>query len=149
MNEESNPLNFDKFCQEANAFIGKLAQRLGYPEEKKRTMIVLRAVLHTIRDRITMAESLDLISQLPMILKAVYVEQWKYSEKPPLQYETLEEMKRKIKHEQMRLGERQFDWQLSTEEIMSTVIDCLGDYLTQGQINDLRDQMPKEVKDYV
>lgn len=40
---------------------------------------MLRAVLQTLRDRISMSESLDLMSQLPAAPKIVYVEDWKMS----------------------------------------------------------------------
>ena len=52
-------LPFDKYAQEAQAFLNKLSEDLGHKEEKQRTLIILRAVLHTVRDRITIAESFD------------------------------------------------------------------------------------------
>jgi len=75
-------LNFERYAQDANAFIKRLAQELGHPEEPRRAEIIVRSVLHTLRDRITVAESLNFMAQLPMFLKALYVDEWKYREKP-------------------------------------------------------------------
>ena len=75
-------INFDKFAQEGNLFLKELAQQLGHPQEHARTGIILRAVLHTLRERITISESFNMLAQLPMFLKGIYVDNWKYSEKP-------------------------------------------------------------------
>jgi len=143
----TNSLNFENFANEANAFVKKLAKELGHPDEVNRTYIILRSILHVIRDRITIGESLDLVSQLPMILKGVYVDNWKYQEKPPLDYQTIEEMKAEVKKHQDHYGEMDFDWSLSTEQIITTTLECLREYLSEGQINHIRGQMPKEVQE--
>ncbi len=51
-----------------------LATELGHPEEKERVLKIWRAVMHTIRDRIHLGESFQVIAALPMILKGIYVE---------------------------------------------------------------------------
>lgn len=138
-------VKFDKFAQEANEFINELATELGHPENQEQTLIVLRSVLHSIRDRITIGESFDLLSQLPILLKGIYVEGWKYHEKPNT-IRSLEEFKNDIKARQEKYGERQFDWDLSTEEIVSKTINKLRRYLDEGQIRHIEDQLPAEVK---
>ena len=139
--------NFESSVNETSAFINHLARQLGHPEEPDRCYIILRAVLHVVRDRITIGESLDLISQLPMILKGVYVEGWKYHEKPPLDFQSIEEMKDEVKKHQNQYGEKDFDWQRSTEEIIAITLDSLKQYLSEGQVKHIKDQMPKEVKE--
>lgn len=138
--------HLDKFAQEANKYLNQLAGELGHPEEVGQTYILLRAVLHTVRDRIQISESFHLLSQLPMFLKGVYVEHWVYSEKP-LKLQTLEEFKDAVKQEQERLGEQQFNWSEHTEELISKVLASLGThYLSQGQLNHIATQMPKEMQ---
>jgi uncharacterized protein (DUF2267 family) len=143
----SNPVNFENSANEAYAFINKLAQALGHPEEVNRSYIILRAVLHVIRDRITISESFDLISQLPLLLKGVYVEGWKYYEKPPLNFQKIEEMKEEVKKHQEQYGEVKFDWQRSTEEIIAITLDTMKRYFSNGQIEHIKGQMPKEVQE--
>lgn len=138
---------FDKHVQEANEFVKELSNELGHPEEHTQTIRLLRAVMHTIRDRIQMGESLDLISPLPMMLKALYVEQWKYHEKPPLNYKDMEGFKEAVKQEQARIGEQSFDWPEPTEELIKKVLGALRKhYISEGQAMHVMEQMPKEVQ---
>lgn len=142
-------LDFDKHRNEANAFINELSTDLGHPEEQRRVYNILKAVMHALRDRITISESFDVMAQLPFFLKAVYVDQWKYSEKPPRNYDTIEEMKQAVKDEQAKRGETEFDWNEGTEEIIAAVFNHLKKYFTDGQVEHIRDQMPKEVKELI
>lgn len=140
-------INFDKFAQEGKDYINTLAADLGHPEEKGQTAILLRAVLHTLRERITISESLNLLEQLPMFLKGIYVEHWKYREKP-LKLKSVEEFKEAVKQEQAKIGERQFDWNQSTEDLIKMVFTSLGTrYLSEGQLKDIAIQMPEELRE--
>ncbi|NJK86125.1 MAG: DUF2267 domain-containing protein [Bacteroidales bacterium] len=139
-------LNFDKYAQEGNSFLKELARNLGHPDEIARTGIILKAVLHTLRDRITIGESLNLISTLPMFLKAVYVENWKNRDKP-LQLKTKREFADEVKKTQNQFGERDFDWKISTEEIINTVFFSLRKYIPEGESEDVIAQLPNEIKE--
>lgn len=134
-------LYFDKYAQDGNKFLKDLAADLGHPEEINRAAIVLRSTLHILRDRITMAESLNLVSQLPMFLKAVYVENWKYREKPE-RIGNIDEFKEKVKEEQLRYGEEEFDWDIHTDEIIKKVFKVLGRYVSEGEMKDIHAQVP-------
>ncbi len=139
-------LNFDKYAQEGNFFLKSLAKSLGHPDETGRTGIVLRAVLHTLRDRITISESFNLISQLPMFLKAIYVDNWKYMEKP-LSIKKVEDFTREVEKHQDQYGEYEFNWEKSTEDIVKTVINELGIYISKGEFEDIMAQLPKELEE--
>ncbi len=145
----SSNLQLDKYVHEVNEYISQLASDLGHPDEKQRVMIIWRAVMHTIRDRIQISESLDLISPLPLILKGLYTLGWKYTETPPYNYETIEQMKTRVKNLQSQYGEQEFDWGKSTEDIISTVLDSLERYFAEGQMEHIRGQLPEEVKQVV
>ena len=102
--------------------------------------------MHSIRDRIHISESLDFISSMPLLLKGMYVQNWKYHENPPLDFETLEELKTAVKNKQDQYGECEFDWGKSTEEIISVVLDSMGKYLPEGGLQHVKEQMPKEAQ---
>lgn len=76
------PINFKKQALDGEIFLKKIAAELGAPDELAKAGRILRAVLHALRDRIQPAESLDLIAQLPMAIKAVYVDGWRIAAKP-------------------------------------------------------------------
>jgi len=139
-------LNFNKYAEEGNRFVNNLAEELGHPEEISRTGIVLRAVMHSLRERITVSESLHFLSQLPMFLKAIYVDEWKYREKP-LDLNTVEDFKEEVKLHQMQYGEQEFNWSKSTEEIIKTVFAALNTYVSEGEFEDIIAQMPKDLKE--
>lgn len=138
--------NINKFAQEGFTFIHELSDELGHPGEDEATSRLLRSVLHVLRDRITISENLDVLAQLPMFLKAVYVEQWKYREKP-LKFETMEEFCARVKEEQAGMGEKYFQWNESTEELILRTFSALKKYLSEGAAKHVLDQMPKEIKE--
>lgn len=140
-------LNFEKYVHETHEYVNQLASDLGHPNEQQRVMIIWRAVMHTIRDRIQISESLDLISPLPLILKGLYTMGWKFHESPPLNYTTIEEMKSAVKQNQDKYGESEFDWSKSTDEIIAITLDSLEKkYFTEGQMEHIRTQLPEGVR---
>lgn len=140
-------LNFEKFAAEGNQFMNELALNLDHPGEQDRAQVgrILKAVLHVLRDRLTIAQSFHVLSQFPMFLKAIYVEDWKYSEKP-LKLKTVEDFKEAVKQVQSQLGEIKFDWQMSTEEIVTRVLQTLKKYIPPGQMDDIVQEIPTELK---
>lgn len=139
-------IDFNRYAQEGNELLNDLADRLGHPQEIGRVCIMLRAVLHTLRDRISMSESLDLMSQLPVALKIVYVEDWKYHEKPPLRVHTIAEFCEHVEQEQRKYGETEFDWKMSTREIVETILDRVMARVSEGQKRHILDQLPSQLQ---
>ena len=142
-------LGYEKFVQEANEYFNKLANDLGHPNEQSRASMIWRSVVHTIRDRIHMSEFLDFISPLPMLLKAMAIEGWKYRDKPKYNYETIEQMKTLVKAHQNQYGEYEFDWKMPTEEIISITLESLARYIPESQMEQVRGQLPAEVKEVI
>jgi uncharacterized protein (DUF2267 family) len=140
-------LHFDKYAQEGNEFVNILANELGHPQEKGRAGIILRAVLHTLRDRLTISESMDLLAQLPMFLKTVYVENWKYMEKPT-RIATLDEFTNEVKKHQDQYGEYEFNWDEHTDKIVATVFKQLSEYISDGEALHIIAQLPKELEQF-
>jgi uncharacterized protein (DUF2267 family) len=138
-------VNFNKYAEEGNIFMKNLAEKLNHPDEINRTGIIYRAVTHTLRDSITIGESLNLIAQLPMFLKAIYVDDWKYREKP-LRLSSIEEFKDEVKKRQELYGENRFNWEKPTDEIIKTVLGEIQNYVSQGEIQDIKSQLPQEIK---
>jgi uncharacterized protein (DUF2267 family) len=140
-------LSFDKFAKEAYDYVNDLARDLGHPEEKERVLIIWRTVMHALRDRIHMGEAMQLMDPLPTIFRGIYAENWKYNEKPPNTFSSIEEMKEEVKSLQAQYGEEDFPWKKPTEEIISITINSLDRFLQGKQLQHLKDQLPKEVKE--
>jgi len=142
-------LSFEKFKQEAHEYVNDLAVDLGHPEEKERVLRIWRAVMYTIRDRVSSSEAFLFMQPFPTILKGIYVEGWEFSKTPKLDYTTLEEMKSQVKKIQEEKGEENFPWKLSTEEIIVVTLKSLKKYASMFQITDLINQLPKEINEYL
>ncbi len=139
-------IQFEKFTQDANLFVKDLAQKIGHPNETGRTGILLRSVLHALRNSITISESFDLIAQLPMYLKGLYVDNWKYDPTPE-KVKTLEEFKTMVKNNQVAYGEDSFDWQQPTEELIRKVLEHLSQYITKGEAEHIISQLSTDLKE--
>jgi uncharacterized protein (DUF2267 family) len=140
-----NSMNhFEKYDSERNEFLKELSENLNHPENPDQVERVLRAVLHILRERLSIQQSFHLLSQLPVFLKLLYIEGWKYHEKP-VRIRSLEKFKEAVKDEQFKLGERDFDWTASTEKIMNTILTSLRKYLSHGEILDVLATLPAEL----
>lgn len=69
-------LDFEFYAAKGNAFVRLVADELDAP--RARSGRVIRSVLHALRNRLTHEESFRLLAQLPMVLKGVYVDGWKF-----------------------------------------------------------------------
>jgi len=137
-------MNEVKFIREHNEFIDLLAAELNYPDDKPRVIRALRAVLHTLRERLTIQQSFHVLAQLPMPLKLYYIEEWKYRDKP-IKFGTIEEFCKGVKDAQFHYGEREFPWQKSTEEIVNIILASLRKYLDDGTVQNILAELPIEL----
>lgn len=141
-------LDFNTFAKEGNTFMNQLAEKLGHTSEEDREQVgrILKAVMHALRDCIDYRENFHVIAQLPMALKAVYVDQWYHMDKPhrPRDVEEFEEL---VKTYQRKYGEQNFDWRMSTDDITQKTIECLRQYISTGEAIHVMDQLPKGVKE--
>src|SRR6267154_2558128 len=65
---------FDETVQKANTWLNEISQILG--SDRRRAYQALRAVLHCLRDRLTIDEAAQLGDQLPMLVRGIYYEAW-------------------------------------------------------------------------
>lgn len=137
-------LHFDKFISQHNEFIYSLAYDLNHPENPNRVTRVLRAVLHTLRERLTIQQSFHILAQLPAFLKLYYIEDWKYLEKP-IKYDSIEAFSKAVEQRQYHLGERDFNWEKSTDEIISIALSSLRKYLDEGAMQNIFAELPSSL----
>ena len=69
-------LNFDQYAAEGNTFMKGYADELGLAKDPEKAGRILTTILHGLRSLISTEDSLQFIAQLPMFLKAVYVNDW-------------------------------------------------------------------------
>lgn len=100
---------------------------------------VLRAVLHQLRDRLTVEEAVDLGAQLPVMVRGVYFEGWRPHKVP-----------RKLRSRQAFLDELSDQLLPHTYPVdwaVSAVFDLMTHHCDPGEINDVIGQLPDDLKD--
>lgn len=136
--------NFEKFAGKANEFVKDVAERLGEPENPERASRVLKAVLRALRNRITVEESLQLISQLPMFLKGIYVDGWKAKEYKRKKH--ISEFIDEIIEEAGPTGTYDFPTEAAAIKAITAVFSVIKDQVSEGEIKDIRAIFPTELK---
>lgn len=138
-------LNFEKYAAKGNEFVNKLAEHLGDTEERDRAGRILRSVLRALRNRLTVEESLQLLSQLPMAIKAVYVEGWKLN-REFVRIKNMDEFAAEVMLQDGYAAWRDFASIEEAEEAIEAVMKTLADYVSAGELHDIIDLMPGEMK---
>ncbi len=138
-------LNFNKYIQKANVFINEVAIELGYPEDKDGAIRVLRAVLHALRNKIPPQESLQLIAELPMLIKAVYVDGWTMREEPR-KIRHLADFLESVRKEDGAAGQYDFGGDYTTEIAIKAVFRVLKRHVSAGEITDISKTLPAEIR---
>ena len=142
-------LNFNSYAAEANNFIKEYAKELMLNEDTEKAGRILSAILHGLRELISTRESLQLIAQYPMFLKAVYVNGWKIKDKKP-KVKTMDDFIALVKacDSPSEINDFGYDNDLAEKYIYSTFI-MLRRYTSLGELEDIRSELPKELKDMV
>ncbi|WPP49808.1 DUF2267 domain-containing protein [Catalinimonas niigatensis] len=135
---------FDHYASEANKLLIELAKEIQEPDNVRKAERILKAVLHTLRDRIPMQESFQLIAQLPLFIKGMYVTEWKYGEKPS-RIRHMEEFIDTVKIKNRAIGEDDFGDDEKATFIIKKIFKALGKYVSPGEWEDIMDNLPKEL----
>jgi uncharacterized protein (DUF2267 family) len=99
----------------------------------------LRAVLHALRDRLTVDETVQLGAQLPMLIRGLYYEGWCPRGKPAKTHKA--EFLDAIRH--------QFPGQdrLHPEVLARAVLTVLSRHVSPGEVRDVKAILPAELRD--
>ncbi|MFW5705182.1 MAG: DUF2267 domain-containing protein [Nanoarchaeota archaeon] len=78
---ETTIKSLDKSMTKTLEWINDLSEDIGYTD-KQHTYLVLKSVLHALRDRLTIEEATDLAAQLPLVIKGIYYDEYNPSKTP-------------------------------------------------------------------
>jgi uncharacterized protein (DUF2267 family) len=131
---------FDTTVQKSNEWLLDLAEELG-TQDKHYAYLSLRAGLHALRDRLTVEEAAHLAAQLPMLIRGLFYDGYDPSGKP-LRERHREDFLRHISHAFHRS-----DPMVDAEGIAAAVFRVLSRRVSQGEIEDIRAMLPKEMRE--
>lgn len=138
-------MDFSKFAQKGNEFLAELSSEMGEEYDKERAGRVLRSVFHVLRDIISKEESLQLIAQFPMALKAVYVDGWTFK-KPQEHVRHMDEFIDAIIKKNSTGSYCNFQSKKEALYAIESVFNVLKKNVSKGEIEDVRATLPTDLK---
>lgn len=140
-------LNFTQFAAEGNTFLKKYTKEMSLVNDTNKGGRILSAILHALRDVITTEESLQLISQFPMFLKAVYVNGWTIQKRHKIK--TMPEFIDLVRKYDGVTSVHDFESDEVAENYINTTFIVLRKYISLGELEDLRTVLPKNLKSMI
>lgn len=128
----------DTAVHRTNSLLNEIGAELGV-DDHQRAYLALRTVLHTLRDRLTIAEAADLGAQLSLLVRGVFYEGWRPSQ-VPLRLDKSEFLRR------VAAG-HQDDLNFDAERVVRAVFKVLEQHISRGEIADVQAQLPREFHD--
>lgn len=141
-------LNFNQYAIDANAFLKEYAEEMNLTNNIDKAGRILSSVLHGLRELISVEESIQLIAQLPMFLKAVYVNGWSTRSKRP-KIKHMEEFIDLVRSHDGNTSIYDFESDEIAEHYINTTFYVLRKYISPGEMQDIRDELPKNLKDMI
>lgn len=138
-------LNFNQYAVEGNTFLKQYAKELCLSEDPDRAGRVLSSILHGLRSIISIEESLQFIAQLPMFLKAVYVNGWSIKANRP-RIKDVEEFIDLIRSLDDKTSLYDFESDEIAEDYIYSTFLILRQYVSSGEMDDIRGELPKGLK---
>lgn len=139
-------LDFEKYAAKGNEFVNLVAEELQQPRDKAGR--VVRAVFHALRNRLTHEESFQLMAQLPVALKGVYVDGWKFN-KDFNRIRHLNDFLDEVRREDGGLAGFDFGNDAMAEITVASVFKVLSYFVSEEEMNDVRGIMPAELKEFI
>ena len=128
----------EESAQKSRLWLEELAQELGLPGDQRYAMRVLRGFLHTLRDRLPVAETAHLAAQLPELLRGVFYEGWRPTTLPQ-RYHDLDTFLVRVADKGQLAGETEAAY--ATEAAARVLRRHVG----AGEVNKVRAVLPRDI----
>ncbi|MFI6763153.1 DUF2267 domain-containing protein [Micromonospora sp. NPDC050417] len=136
----NNPYaTFEASIEKTNLILQEIEQAYGWPKQRRnQSYAALRTVLQLLRDRLPVQESVQFAAQLPTLVRGVYFEGWEPSDVPI-----------KLNRDDFLYEVGQgfpYEVEGGPEGVVQTVLDALRRHISQGEWDDVRSTMPKDLQ---
>ena len=137
MNESAG---LERAFQITRIWVKQAAEELQWKDER-RVYTAMRAVLHAIRDRLSLTESAHFGAQLPTFIRGLYYEGWRPGPRPVRSRSKeafLEEIREPFSRTRMA--------RIDAEFVSRAMFRFLDRKIAEGELADVRNQLPKAVR---
>jgi len=140
-------LNFDQYSAKGKEFLKKASVNMQVEYDENVAGRIVRAVFHALRDQLSPEENLQLLAQLPTVLKGVYVEGWKFSPKHRIRQagEFFDEVRKHLG----TTAAHDLGNDAMARQRISGVFEAMADYVSEGEMEDVCSQLPPDLKKMV
>lgn len=128
---------FDNTARTTHLWLNETSEEIGLDDQQ--SWRVTAAVLRAIRDRVPVELAAHLESQLPLLVRGAYYDQFRPSAMPR-HIRSLDEFLLLIAEE------LKFGGPVDTKDAARAVFNVLSRHLTAGQIGEVREALPEEVR---
>lgn len=136
-------MKYEQYAHEARKFVKEIASELGDPNNTDQAERIMMSVMHALRDLLTPEESLHLIAQLPMLLKAIYVNGWHLG--PRERVKSMDEFIESLMLKNPGAAAQDFGNDEKAIERTKAVFTVLRNHLAIGEVKDIVSQLPPEL----
>jgi uncharacterized protein (DUF2267 family) len=129
---------FDSTINITNVWLNEIMEEGGW-RNKQTAYVALRAVLHALRDRLSVDEAAHLGAQLPMLIRGIYYEGWDPSKNPTRDRSI-------VKFLDHIASDLRAANQVGPEACARAVFAVLSRRISEGEIDDIRGALPAELQ---
>jgi uncharacterized protein (DUF2267 family) len=132
--------SFNTTVDKTNRVLNEIERACGWTKaQRNRSYAALRAVLHAVRDRLTVDASAQFAAQLPMLIRGMYYDGWNPSSVPVKadKEEFLDRVRREYPFE--------LDGEVDVEGLVHAVMDTLKHHVTEGEWDHIRMSMGRKL----
>lgn len=131
--------SFDDTIHTTNAWLNDVMDAMGW-EDRHKAYAALRAVLHALRDRLTVTEAAHLAAQMPMLVRGFYYEGYRPGAVPSKD-RTRDDFLAHIQSEGFAK-----DLSIDIEKVTRAVIGVLEKRISDGEMEDVFRAMPEDIR---
>ncbi|MBA4055101.1 MAG: DUF2267 domain-containing protein [Marivirga sp.] len=137
-------LDFEKYAIKGHEFLSLLKESLGTEDEGHATRI-LRSTFRVFRNHFTFEESLQLLAQLPMAIKSVYVDGWKKGEHKRLH--NVDDFLLEVVQEDGNSAMRDFNDKEEILDSVRAVINTMRVYVSTQEMDQALATLPTQIRE--
>jgi len=130
--------SFNQTFEKSHAWLKEL-KSIGNFNSEEEAYTALRAVMHSLRDRLQVDGAAHLAAQIPMLIRGMYYEGWKPAATPHKQH-TKEEFLGSVRSQLHNATER-----IEPEAATQAVFQFLNQKISEGEIDDIKSELPSAI----